>query len=908
MAILALAPWAGAAIAADQPQYAPPPAWVKPVAIPKGDAGPTGAAIQVLLFDSQSRFGPADEFYSESAVQILSPAGLSLLNGVSPSWKPETETLTFHRLEVRRGDQVIDLLEGGKKVTVLRREKNLELAMLDGDMTASLQPEGLQVGDVIDMAFTLTRKDPVLRGNSEGWTALPRIGVARHVLLRAIWPDSKPIRWRATDGLPKPVVTHTDAGTEFVVDASDFTAPTPPSGAPSRYQDLAELAFSQFHDWADVSTLMAPLYEKAETLGADSLVKLEAQKIGTTAATPRARAEAALRLVQDQIRYAFVGMNLGGFVPADADVTWARRFGDCKGKTVLLIALLHALGIEAEPALVSTAQGDGLDQRLPALLFDHVIVRARIDGKIYWLDGTRSGDRDLDDIATPDFHWALPVREAGGPLERLTPKPLDAPEFESTLHLDATAGLDAPAPAHAEHLFRGDQAVGWNLLLTSQGHEEAQRSLRDYWRGSLPWVDIRTVDFVYDDPHRTMRMSMAGVAAMHWTSFSGVRDFNIGESSLGFDASFKREPGLHDDAPFAVNYPTFEKRTVIIALPGKGAGFGLFNSGEVDQTIAARRYERQARIENGVVSMTAQERSLAPEFPAADAAANAAALRALSDFDVTVRTTQPVTATVEPTPLESLPPPTDASGFSTRASLYLRRRDFPHAIEDLDQAIKLDPTSPRYVYNRGVAHLEALQDDLALTDFNQALHLDPSNELALEARAQLYLFRGDSAEARSDLAAAERLSGADSQMLDREARALERAGLYADALAAYDRAIAKSPSAQVYNDRCWARGESGRDLAVALADCDTSLKLSPNAYATLDTRGFVELRMGRFDDAIQDYDAALEKAPGRPTSLYGRGLAKLRRGARDAGLADLAAARLADPKVGAKFDRLGLKP
>ena len=45
-----------------------------------------------------------------------------------------------------------------------------------------------------------------------------------------------------------------------------------------------------------------------------------------------------------------------------AATTWSRRYGDCKGKTALLIALLRGLGIEAEAALVSTDFGDGLDE------------------------------------------------------------------------------------------------------------------------------------------------------------------------------------------------------------------------------------------------------------------------------------------------------------------------------------------------------------------------------------------------------------------------------------------------------------------------------------------------------------------------------------------------------------------
>jgi tetratricopeptide (TPR) repeat protein len=906
---LAAALWAGVGWAADQPQYAPPPDWVKAVPIPAAKAAPPGAAIQVLLFDSQTRFGlEDDESYSETAFRILTPVGLSLLNAISPSWNPETETLTFNRLNVLRDGQVIDLLQAGKKVTVLRREKNLELAMLDGDLTATVQPEGLQVGDVVDMAITLQRRDPTMRGNSQAFSALPALGVVGRVFLRAIWPSAKPVRWRATEGLPAPVVSAAPAGTDLVVDATDFTAPKPPEGAPARYRDIAQLEFSQFRDWAAVSALMAPLYAKAETLGPTSALKAEAQKIRASFATPTDRAAAALRLVQDQLRYTFVGLNLGGMVPADADVTWARRFGDCKGKSVVLVALLRELGIEAEPVLVTTSMGDGLDQRLPMLVFDHVIVHARIGGKDFWLDGTRSGDRGLEDIATPDFHWVLPIRAAGASLVNLTPSPFAKPTFESLLRVDASAGLDAPAATHAENVYRGDSAVTWNQALTSLGRDEADRSLRGYWRGRLPWVDIKAVAFAFDDAHRVLTMTMDGAGAMEWTNQSGIRDFDIGDSSLGFSPSFKRDAGLHDDAPYTVDFPSYDQRTVEITLPGEGAGFGLMNAGDADQTVAGVRYQRQARIVGGVVTMTASTQSLAPEFPAAEASADAVALRHLNDFNVDVRFAPQATAATSEPADEDQVPPSDASGYDVRAAGYLQRHDFKRAIADLDQAMKLDPASSKYVYNRGVAYFESHQDDLALADFGQALRLNPSDELALEARAQIYLFRRNTAQAKADFAAAARISGSDSKVLVREALAYDRAGLYDAEIGLYDQLIAKTPTAWLYNARCWARGQSGHDLPAALADCDASLKLKPDAAATFDSRGLVDMRLGRLDDAIRDYDAALALAPKQAPSLYGRGVAKLRKGDKQAGQADIDAAKTISANVGETFARLGLAP
>ena len=102
---------------------------------------------------------------------------------------------------------------------------------------------------------------------------------------------------------------------------------------------------------------------------------------------PKRRAEAALHLVQDKVRYLYLSASTGGYVPAAADETWSRRFGDCKGKTVLLLALLHGLGLDAIPVLVSTSEGDGLDAQVPTIgRFNHVMVRLQLDGHFYWLE------------------------------------------------------------------------------------------------------------------------------------------------------------------------------------------------------------------------------------------------------------------------------------------------------------------------------------------------------------------------------------------------------------------------------------------------------------------------------------------------------------------------------------------
>jgi len=630
---------AGTARAADQPVYAPPPTWVKPLTLPKGgpttDTGPT----KVLLYEQQSKLTTEeDDYYSESLVQILTPHGLAAVGNLQETWDPATETMVFHKLQIIRGDKVIDLLADGKKFTVLRRETNLDSAMLDGRLTASLQPEGLQVGDVIDLAYTLQRKDPARRGYSTDFMYVDHQGIADRIYFRAFWPTALPIRWKLNEGLKAPVVAKVGDTTELVIDATNVEAPKPPASAPARFGDLGSIAFSQYRDWAELSGLFFPLFDKASQLKPDSPIKREAAKIAALSADPKVRAMMALRLVEDQTRYVFLGMNDGGLVPADAEETWSRRFGDCKGKTVLLVALLRELGIKADPVFVSTRVGDGMDQRLPSpSWFDHAIVRTSIAGKTYWLDGTRIGDRDLDQLPIPAYGWALPLRAPGAPMEKLSPPPLTQPGYEQAMTIDGSKGMTGVSPARIAVTYRGELAIAFRASMANASRSDFERSVREYYAKSYSWLDIAGLEIKDDDAAGVIRLNLTATARLDWTDASGGgKIYRVPATSFGGELA-KREPGPHSDAPFVVSHPTYSNSTWRITLPG-GQHYSLFGT-DIDRTVAGMALHRRARIDDGVLAVEMSSRSVAPEFPASEADATATALRELGRSDVAVLAT-----------------------------------------------------------------------------------------------------------------------------------------------------------------------------------------------------------------------------------------------------------------------------
>jgi tetratricopeptide (TPR) repeat protein len=136
----------------------------------------------------------------------------------------------------------------------------------------------------------------------------------------------------------------------------------------------------------------------------------------------------------------------------------------------------------------------------------------------------------------------------------------------------------------------------------------------------------------------------------------------------------------------------------------------------------------------------------------------------------------------------------------------------------------------------------------------------------------------------------------------------ERLDQFDKALTNYDLWIAAHPDDSrqpiALNGRCWTRALSGRDLPLALKDCDAALRRD-KAASYFDSRGLVELRMGQYDKAIADYSAALRLAPRTAWSLYGRGLA--RRHKNDPlSQGDLSAAVAIDPALPARAQALGI--
>jgi len=223
-------------------------------------------------------------------------------------------------------------------------------------------------------------------------------------------------------------------------------------------------------------------------------------------------------------------------------------------------------------------------------------------------------------------------------------------------------------------------------------------------------------------------------------------------------------------------------------------------------------------------------------------------------------------------------------------------------------ALKLDPKSASAYGNRGYIYLQENRLDLAAADFDQALQIDAKEITGLEGKAAIAQRNDDPTRAVALLMHVLELYPDDDWARVRRAESFAELHQYDEALKEMNLLLSKTPADPVWlNDRCWYRAIAGKELAIALADCDASLKIK-EIPASRDSRGLVNLRSGKFDDAVADYDKALSEKPNQPSSLYGRGIAKIRKGASADGNADITAGLAIDPKVEKTFAGYGVTP
>jgi len=188
--------------------------------------------------------------------------------------------------------------------------------------------------------------------------------------------------------------------------------------------------------WNGIAKWTRDLSREREVPTAEVAAKARELTSGVT--DPKTKAQRVYEFIQKSINYVAIELGIGGLQPHDNGSVLKNRYGDCKDKANLLIAMLQAVDVRAYPVLILT-RDDGLTNRdFPSSRFNHEIAALPTEDGYLFMDPT-SEDTPFGDLPWRDQGAnVLVIKEDGS--GDMVQTPLLPPD-RSRIHWTVTATL-----------------------------------------------------------------------------------------------------------------------------------------------------------------------------------------------------------------------------------------------------------------------------------------------------------------------------------------------------------------------------------------------------------------------------------------------------------------------------------
>jgi hypothetical protein len=138
--------------------------------------------------------------------------------------------------------------------------------------------------------------------------------------------------------------------------------------------------------WENLGEWAWKLNQGLDLLGEDE--KKRVADITAGLKTDREKAAALYRYMQSRTRYASIQLGIGGYQPAPAREVSEKGYGDCKGLTNYMFALLKEAGITSYYTWVRSGTNQSIIPTFVSDQFDHIILCVPMQKDTVWLECT----------------------------------------------------------------------------------------------------------------------------------------------------------------------------------------------------------------------------------------------------------------------------------------------------------------------------------------------------------------------------------------------------------------------------------------------------------------------------------------------------------------------------------------
>ncbi|TCZ74924.1 DUF3857 domain-containing transglutaminase family protein [Flaviaesturariibacter aridisoli] len=540
----------------------PAPAWVTRHELNYRASGlEDGAGDGYIDLDFEKQVSLSEQtVFIRTAKRVLSEAGVQNASEVSVDYDPGYEQLVLHTVQLRRGDRIIDKLQPAR-FELMRQERERDEHLYNGSLTALLLLDDVRQGDVIEYSYSIRGFNPVFGGRyAEQFDTRFSVPIY-HVYYKLLAPAGRHLvlRNRGEGPAAVPVRSGAERGWEWTL--RNTKALPVEDRLPGWYDPFPVLEVSEWASWKDVIDWACTLFPPVQNKEVEQL----ATRLKARYATDAERTVAALRFVEEEVRYLGIEMGAGSHRPTAPGRVLAQRFGDCKDKSYLLCTLLHAMGIEAWPVLTNTEDRRAVKGWLPTpSAFDHCTVQARVAGKIYWFDPTSTGQRgSLDAITYPNYEVGLVVRPGDSGFSDVALQDKGRIEVTEKFTMKDFSGAGR---LQVTTVFTGSWADGNRDAFRSSRRADKLKEYQDYYAAYFDKVTADSIRYVDDEAaNRFTVQEYYSIRDLWQERARGGRRLSV--YPFVINAYLHKPSDARRTMPFALEYPLDIRERVELELP-----------------------------------------------------------------------------------------------------------------------------------------------------------------------------------------------------------------------------------------------------------------------------------------------------------------------------------------------------
>jgi tetratricopeptide (TPR) repeat protein len=321
----------------------------------------------------------------EVRVRVQSAAGLQEAGTLSLPYSREMTTLEVKYVRSRKPDGTI--VETAPSSAIELPADVTRLAPTYSDLyVKQFNVRGLAVGDTLEYAFR-TRERSLIPGQFWLEWQWPSAGIVLDEDFEVSVPTSAQAKVK-TLGDPQAKVETTSGLQTYRWHYANLKRLSEKEVVLrnfARRNQSADVRISSFQSWADVGAAVRDLWRDRTQVTPQ--IRDKALELTRDLKSDDQKLSALYAFVSTKIRYVAISLGVGRIQPHAAAEVLENGFGDCKDKSTLLTALLAAVSINAEPALI--APGVWVDADVPSISqFNHVITTVTLNNAQTWMDTT----------------------------------------------------------------------------------------------------------------------------------------------------------------------------------------------------------------------------------------------------------------------------------------------------------------------------------------------------------------------------------------------------------------------------------------------------------------------------------------------------------------------------------------